>query len=83
VQVYAGHLPTAIETEPSQLVGFARVTLEPGERRQVTATIDRRSLSAVGLEHRHTELDHPQRQRADLRRQLLTRHPLAGRLRVK
>jgi beta-glucosidase len=45
VQVYIGHLPTAVETEPKQLAGFAKVHLRPGERRSVTVRIDRRDLS--------------------------------------
>jgi beta-glucosidase len=45
VQVYNGHLPTAVETEPRQLAGFATVTLKPGKQQYVTARIDRRALS--------------------------------------
>jgi beta-glucosidase len=45
VQVYVGHLPAAIETEPTRLAGFARVTLAPGEQRDLTVRVDRRSLS--------------------------------------
>jgi beta-glucosidase len=45
VQVYVGHLPAAIETEPKKLAGFARVTLAPGEQRDLTVRVDRRSLS--------------------------------------
>ncbi|MGW0872835.1 beta-glucosidase H [Streptomyces sp. NPDC002740] len=45
VQVYRGHLPTGTDTPERQLVGFARVSLEPGERRTVTIEIDRRALS--------------------------------------
>ena len=45
-QVYVGRLPTnAVATPPRQLAGFARVALAPRERRSVTVTIPRRSLS--------------------------------------
>jgi len=45
VQAYIGKLPTAIETEPQQLAGFARVYLKPGQQQDVTIPIDRRDLS--------------------------------------
>jgi beta-glucosidase len=45
VQVYVGHLPTDVQTEPKQLVGFAKVTLKPGQQQYVTARVDRRALS--------------------------------------
>jgi len=45
VQVYIGHLPTAAETEPRQLAGFAKVSLKPGGQQYVTARIDRQALS--------------------------------------
>ena len=45
VQAYIGKLPTAIETEPQQLAGFARVYLKPGQQQYVTIPIDRRDLS--------------------------------------
>lgn len=44
-QVYVGKLPGSVPTPPKQLAGFAKVTLDPGERQRVTVTIDRRSLS--------------------------------------
>jgi beta-glucosidase len=44
-QVYVGRLPTGVRTPPRQLAGFAKVSLEPGERRTVTVRLDRRSLS--------------------------------------
>jgi beta-glucosidase len=41
VQVYSGRLPTAaVDTPPKQLIGWGRVTLEPGEEREVTVPID-------------------------------------------
>jgi Glycosyl hydrolase family 3 C-terminal domain/Fibronectin type III-like domain/PA14 domain/Bacterial Ig domain/RTX calcium-binding nonapeptide repeat (4 copies) len=41
VQVYSGRLPTtAVDTPPKQLIGWARVTLEPGEQRDVRVPID-------------------------------------------
>jgi beta-glucosidase len=43
-QVYAG-LPAAAEEPPKRLVGWARVTLKPGESREVTVTIDPKYLS--------------------------------------
>jgi beta-glucosidase len=44
-QVYVGRLPTSVPTPPRQLAGFAKVTLDPGDRESVTVTLDRRSLS--------------------------------------
>ena len=44
-QVYVGTLPTGVPTPPRQLAGFAKATLDPGERERVTVTVDRRSLS--------------------------------------
>lgn len=41
-QVYVG-LPEAAMAPPKRLVGWARVRLEPGERRQVTVTLDPQS----------------------------------------
>ena len=40
VQVYAGRLPTAVETPRRQLLGWARVTLRPGQRRWVEVPIE-------------------------------------------
>ncbi|MFG2592312.1 glycoside hydrolase family 3 protein [Streptomyces sp. NPDC048438] len=45
VQVYVGHLPTKVDTPARKLAGFAKVTLEPGERRTVTIPVNRRTLS--------------------------------------
>ncbi|MFI6340262.1 beta-glucosidase H [Streptomyces sp. NPDC050535] len=45
VQVYVGHLPTKVDTPARTLAGFAKVTLEPGQRRKVTVTVTRRTLS--------------------------------------
>jgi beta-glucosidase len=44
-QVYVGSLPTSVPTPARQLAGFARVELQPGEQRDVTIPIPRRSLS--------------------------------------
>ena len=44
-QVYVGRLPAPVPTPPKQLAGFARVTLEPGERRRVAVVVTRRSVS--------------------------------------
>jgi beta-glucosidase len=44
-QVYVGRLPTSLPTPVKQLAGVARVTLQPGERRTVTMSLDRLSLS--------------------------------------
>ena len=44
-QVYVGQLPTSVPTPPKQLAGFAKVTLDPGERERVTVTLDRRAFS--------------------------------------
>jgi beta-glucosidase len=45
-QVYIGRLPTRfVATPPRQLAGFARVNLARKQRRRVTITIPRRSLS--------------------------------------
>ncbi|MFE6487631.1 beta-glucosidase [Streptomyces sp. NPDC057757] len=45
VQVYVGHLPTKVDTPARTLAGFAKVTLEPGQRRRLTVTVTRRTLS--------------------------------------
>ncbi len=45
IQVYIGHLPTKVDTPARMLAGFAKVTLEPGERRDVAVTVTRRALS--------------------------------------
>jgi beta-glucosidase len=39
VQVYHGELPAAVDTPPKQLLGWARATLRPGERRRVTVPV--------------------------------------------
>jgi beta-glucosidase len=45
-QVYVGELPTdVVETAPKQLAGFSKVTLEPGESKQITVDLARESLS--------------------------------------
>lgn len=45
-QVYVGRLPTRfVATPPRQLAGFEKVQLAPRQRRRVTITIPRRSLS--------------------------------------
>jgi len=45
-QVYIGRLPTRfVATPPRQLAGFEKVRLAPRQRRRVTITIPRRSLS--------------------------------------
>jgi beta-glucosidase len=44
-QVYVGRLPASLPTPVKQLAGVARVTLRPGERRTVTVSLDRLSLS--------------------------------------
>jgi len=44
-QVYVGRLPTGVPTPFKRLAGFARVTLQPGERHKVTIEVSRRSLS--------------------------------------
>jgi beta-glucosidase len=44
-QVYAGTLPTSVPTPPKQLAGWAKVTLDPGERRRVTVQLACKSLS--------------------------------------
>jgi beta-glucosidase len=44
-QVYVGRLPVGLPTPVKQLAGVARVTLGPGERRTVTVSLDRLSLS--------------------------------------
>ena len=45
VQVYAGQLPTEVETAPKQLAGFQKVELEPGEQTRVTIKLDPKSFS--------------------------------------
>jgi beta-glucosidase len=44
-QVYVGRLPVPVPTPPRQLAGFARVTLDPGERTRLTVAVRRRSLA--------------------------------------
>ncbi|GAA4965004.1 beta-glucosidase [Kineococcus glutinatus] len=44
VQVYVGKLPTTVETPTRALAGYARVTLEPGKKKNVTVDLDTRSL---------------------------------------
>lgn len=52
-QVYVGRLPTSVPTPPKQLAGFAKVTLDPGERRRLRVKLDRRALSYFdGAENR-------------------------------
>ena len=44
-QVYVGRLPTnAVRTPKRVLAGWAKATLDPGESRRVTATLDRRAF---------------------------------------
>lgn len=43
-EVYAG-LPAAAQEPPKRLVGFAKVKLNPGEKRNVTVEIDPKYLS--------------------------------------
>jgi beta-glucosidase len=45
-QVYAGTLPTSVPTPPKQLAGWAKVSLDPGERRRVTVRLACKSLSS-------------------------------------
>jgi beta-glucosidase len=45
-QIYVGRLPGVAPTPPRQLAGFARLTLDPGERRRATVGITRRSLAS-------------------------------------
>ena len=45
VQVYVGE-PADADEPPSQLKGFAKVSLQPGERQQLTIAIPVKSLSA-------------------------------------
>ena len=44
-QVYVGRLPGDVPTAPKQLAGFAKVTLDPGQREAVTVEVPRRILS--------------------------------------
>ena len=44
-QVYVGRLPADVPTPPRQLAGFARITIDPGERARATVGIKRRSLA--------------------------------------
>ncbi|WP_315094111.1 glycoside hydrolase family 3 C-terminal domain-containing protein [uncultured Cellulomonas sp.] len=46
VQVYVGNLPTRqVQSAPKVLAGWATVTLQPGERQQVTVTLSPESVS--------------------------------------
>ncbi|MEV5027440.1 beta-glucosidase [Paenibacillus sp. LPE1-1-1.1] len=45
VQVYAGKLPTEVDTAPKQLAGFQKVELEPGKQTKVTIKLDPKSFS--------------------------------------
>lgn len=44
-QIYAGALPTSLETPVQQLAGFGRIDLEPGESKSVTVTLACKSLA--------------------------------------
>ena len=44
VQVYVGKLPTTVETPAKALAGYARVSVEPGKKKNVTIDLDTRSL---------------------------------------
>ena len=72
-QVYVGELPTSVPTPPKQLAGFAKVTLDPRGRERVTVSLDRRAFSYFDEGAQH--LGHARRAGADLRRQLVARHP--------
>ena len=58
-QVYVGRLPTSLPTPVKQLAGVARVTFRPGQRRTVTASLDRRSLSYWDSAADHTVIVWP------------------------
>jgi beta-glucosidase len=45
VQVYVGKLPTAVDTPVRALAGFAKVSLRPGQHRDVLVPLSRRALS--------------------------------------
>ncbi|WJH37266.1 glycoside hydrolase family 3 C-terminal domain-containing protein [Paenibacillus sp. CC-CFT747] len=45
VQVYAGKLPTQVDTPAKQLAGFAKVTLSPGKQTKVDVKLDPKALS--------------------------------------
>ncbi|WP_189030303.1 beta-glucosidase [Paenibacillus albidus] len=45
VQVYAGKLPTAVETPEKQLAGFAKVDLKAGKQQRVTVELDAKAFS--------------------------------------
>jgi beta-glucosidase len=40
VQVYEGHLPTRVDTPSRQLIGWAKVTLAPGQTKTVSVSVD-------------------------------------------
>ncbi|WP_405770768.1 glycoside hydrolase family 3 C-terminal domain-containing protein [Streptomyces sp. NBC_00080] len=45
VQVYVGHLPTAVDTPSRQLAGFRGLEVKPGQEGHATIAVDRRSVS--------------------------------------
>jgi len=45
VQVYVGELPTAVDTPVRALAGFAKVSLQPGEHRNLRIPLSRLALS--------------------------------------
>ncbi len=45
VQVYAGELPTDIDTPAKQLAGFEKVELEPGKQKRVKMELDPKAFS--------------------------------------
>ncbi|WP_198285556.1 glycoside hydrolase family 3 C-terminal domain-containing protein [Cellulosimicrobium cellulans] len=49
-QVYAGTLPTEIETPVQQLAGFGRIDLEPGESKRVNVQLACKSLAYWDLD---------------------------------
>jgi len=45
VQVYAGELPTDVETAPKQLAGFQKIELQPGKQGRITIQLDSKAFS--------------------------------------
>jgi beta-glucosidase len=59
VQIYNGKLPTQVNTPPKQLLGWARVTLPPGQQRWVTVPVELGTSEHL-LSYWHTTNEPPQ-----------------------
>jgi beta-glucosidase len=75
VQLYAADTATGVTLPAQQLVGFARVDLEPGETKTVTFTVPITLLAYTGMTGEVVMEPGPVELEAQLRRPALHRHP--------